>query len=121
MSRYILIAALLAGSAQGEEIDFAVSENNTVRWTIETAQINWQVVDSQLVVTASGFVYSDKYKPTPATYLVAGCADGFGMIFYRIGSQAGDNALWRRGGNRVYDGIATNLCQTRAARQGRQS
>lgn len=113
MSKYILIAALLAGSAQSEEVDVARTLDGESRYTVETDSIRWTQYKGQQVVGASGFGYGvGMTEAAPAVFVVAGCAAGFGTIYYRFGSGNVETHLWRRDGAIVYDIVATRLCMS---------
>lgn len=119
MSKYILIAALLAGSAQGEEVDLARTNDGENRYTVNEQTVRWVSHEGQMVVGAQGLGYSVNWpKPVKINYVVTGCANGFGTIFLKVETAEMAKYLWRRGGNLVYDIVATNLCMSPNDKKG---
>lgn len=120
MSKHIILAAaLLVGTAHGEEIDLARTNDGENRYTINDQTIRWATHDGQLVVGAQGLGYNvNAPRPLKINYVVTGCANGFGTIFLKVETQELAKYLWRRGGNLVYDIVATNLCMTPNDKKG---
>src|SRR5690242_17317821 len=115
MKRFIVAATIAAsaGSAIAEEVDIAMSAANNYRYTLETSTITatgagWR--------TAIVFGYGKEGR-VPIKVLANGCVTGFGELAYGTPTETyaqAEKVYWRRGGNRIFDAIATVLCAGRA-------